>query len=213
MMKKMNFKAMWEIFGPRDVNVLQRFGFRKDNGRPLRPDGKVGPLTRGADYFLAKEAHQPLVSVALAELVMGAQEVPLGRNSGQWVAKYYLKPDQTTKNLGAWCAAFAGWCLRQAYGKDAPYSWSARRLFKRVKAWDRAFEIDPRDAQAGDVIAWSRNSAGPANGHIGIVIGATETHVYVVEGNSGPFVRIFRYAKSNLLMRGSDHCLGVCRIQ
>jgi hypothetical protein len=200
------------IFGDQSLATMQRFGFDK-RGRPLKIDGKIGSNTLGAVYVVPEHADQPLVSVALAEMVMGACEIPLGRNSGSWVAKYYGKPHDTKSNLGAWCAAFTGWCIRQVYGKNAPYSWAARRLLKRLKTWDWGFDVNPLEAQPGDVIAWSRNSAGRFNGHIGIVIGDDDQFVYVIEGNSGPHVRIFRYLKSKGLRRGSDACLGVIRIQ
>ena len=122
-MRKLSFKQIQKELPSFPVQIWQRFGFDRD-GRKLTIDGKVGPKTEGATYFLPKkeDAALVLVSFALTELLMGAQEYPVGRNSGKDVAKYYLKPDEVEENHGAWCAAFTGWCLRQAFGEDAPYS-------------------------------------------------------------------------------------------
>lgn len=195
-----------------ELSILQRFGFDKD-GNPLSIDGNLGPKTLGATFYVPEAASHILVSFAMVELMLGAQEYPVGRNSGKDVAKYYLKPEEIYKNHGAWCAAFSGWCLRQAYGDKAPYSWSARRLHKRSCVWEFGTWVDVARAEPGDLILWSRDKAGPANGHIGIICGEDETYVYVIEGNNGPFVRIFRYRKDRDLANDTDPCLGICRIE
>lgn len=211
-MKLYTFTEMMALMPSADVTLLQRFGWDQ-NGVRLRIDGVAGPKTTGATFYVPEEADQALVSVAMAEIVLGAQEEPLGRNSGRFVAKYYRKPQEIYQNLGAWCAAFAGWCVRQAYGEEAPYSWGARRLFKRALRWQDSHEVSFDEARPGDLIAWSRDSAGPANGHIGIVVGEEGPHLYTIEGNSGPFVRLFRYSKKDHLKRGSDRCLGIARLK
>jgi len=194
-----------------DVAILQRFGWDNEGNR-LKIDGDLGPKTKGATYYAPEQAGQILVSVALAEVVLGAQERPLGRNSGPWVAKYYLQPEKDTANLGAWCAAFTGWCVRRAYGDTAPYSWGARRMHRRTASWEHGKLVPLDEAQPGDLILWSRDSAGPAYGHIGIVIGEDAEHVYTVEGNAGPHVRLYRYEKRHDLRMPKDPCLGICRI-
>lgn len=205
----LNYDVISSSYAP---SVLQRLGF-DENGKRLRIDGDIGSKSLGASYFNPDDVQHPLPSVALQELLGGSQEQPVGRNSGSWVAKYYLKPDEVEKNHGAWCASFVGWCLRQVWGEKAPYSWGARRLFKKVCDWERGHEVEISEAQEGDVILWSRDKAGPHFGHIGIVCGQDEDYVYTIEGNSGPFVRTFRYSKDENLKSSSDPCLGVVRIK
>lgn len=210
-MQKYTYAQIQEALPACHLQILQRFGW-DSSGSTLSPDGKEGGKTRGGTFYLPVEHQQPLVDVALQEVLHGAQEKPLGRNSGPDVAKYYLQPTKVRENLGAWCASFTGWCLRAVFGPDAPYSWAARRLFRRMLAWEYVTEVELDSLQAGDVLLWSRDSAGPYNGHIGIVIGQDEDFVYTIEGNSGPFVRTFRYSKKHNLKRGRDACLGACRV-
>jgi hypothetical protein len=210
-MKVLTYESIRTLLPGASTNVLQRFGWDEE-GRRLKIDGDAGPLTKGATFYVPEAADQLLVSFGLAEIILGAQEAPVGRNMGPYVAKYYMQDFDPDKNYGAWCAAFTGWCIRQAYGDDAPYSWGARRLFKRVRLWEHGHEVPLTEAQPGDIILWSRDSAGPWNGHIGIVCGEDDKYVYTVEGNAGPFVRIYRYSKADDLKMPKDPCLGICRI-
>lgn len=210
-MKTLNYTEITDLLPGASANVLQRFGWDEEGTR-LKVDGSLGPLTRGATFYVPEASGQILVSYALAEMILGAQEQPIGRNMGPFVAKYYMQDFDPKKNYGAWCASFSGWCVRQAYGKDAPYSWSARRLFKRARLWEHGHEVSLTESKPGDLILWSRDSAGPWNGHIGIVCGEDAEHVYTIEGNAGPFVRIYRYSKADDLKMPRDPCLGICRI-
>ncbi len=100
---------------------------------------------------------------------------------------------------GEWCAAFAGYCHRQANrreGKAWP-EWTlrngkpelgAKRLTKNLGAVGRLF-LDPQEARGGDLICWHRKT-GPISwqGHVGIVELVDEDGlVHTIEGNVGRY--------------------------
>jgi hypothetical protein len=195
-----------------EVSMLQKLGFESD-GTPLVIDGDLGPKTKGGTFVLMEEEDgMPMrVQVALSELVQDAREVPLGRNSGPFVAKYFLSDDDE-KNHGSWCAAFASWCLAQD-DSDAPRSVGVRRLLKRLDEDEDYTKVseEASDAQLGDLIFWSRPPKS-YHGHVGFVLGVKDGYLYTVEGNAGPYVRCFRYeVNANALRNRKGILLGLVR--
>ena len=178
------------------VRIIQRLGVDAE-GAALVVDGVAGERTRGARYLNPQGPHIGGVSAAIAELLAGAEEMPVlieGRelrgNRGPWVSKYYLRALNDLRDHGAWCAAFVGWCLQQDLGDGAPYSWSARRLLARCQDQSQA----PR---LGAVVCWERASAGPYNGHVGIVAHIEDDGtIWAIEGNTSVrgAVRAYRWA-------------------
>lgn len=170
------------------TKIVQRLGVDA-SGKPLVIDGTTGELTRGGRFLNPVGPHIAGVDAAIKELLAGAEEVG-GNNAGPFVSKYYKRAPNDPQNHGAWCAAFCGWCLQQDLGPSAPYSWSARRLLDRCEEQSQA----PR---LGSVACWERESAGPYNGHVGLVAHVEEDTraVWVIEGNTGPrgAVRVYRW--------------------
>ena len=167
----------------------QRLGV-EPSGLPLNDDGIVGPKTRSGIFISPRHTHE-LLDVALRPAVQGAKEE--GNNRGAWPALFFgvldALPEQDAARWraveqGPWCAAFASWVIREAYGPGHPQAWGARRLVRR---WAEApgWGVSLAEAQAGDLIAWRRDVPGqPAAGHVGIVWGRSEGGLLLVlEGN------------------------------
>ncbi len=91
----------------------------------------------------------------------------------------------------AWCAAFVGHCLEKA-GLN-----STRRLNARSYL-DWGIPVDLTDAQAGDIVVFSRGSKS-WQGHVGFFVKTTGAMIEVLGGNQSDAVTIQRYAKSRLL--------------
>ena len=192
------------------VEIIQRLGVDTDD-KILAVDGIIGPKTSGATYLHPECDLHPLVAVAMAELLAGAEEIG-GNNRGKWVAKYYRRKDDG-RNHGAWCAAFVSWCLGEEYGGDAPYSWGARRLVNAVQKEGQKVALE--DVQEGDVIGWKRESkATNYAGHVGIVAHVTNEHIYTIEGNNGPKgrVRVWRYNRENPARGATGPLWGIGRL-
>jgi hypothetical protein len=84
--------------------------------RPLKIDGKVGPLTWGALFGAAAESVVPagLAGAALGRAIsqIGVREQPLGSNRGPEVDGYLAAAKAP---LGSyWCMAFVYWCFARA---------------------------------------------------------------------------------------------------
>lgn len=91
----------------------------------------------------------------------------------------------------AWCAAFVGHCLEKAGLR------STRRLNARSYL-DWGIPVDLTDAQAGDIVVFSRGSKS-WQGHVGFFVKRSGTMIEVLGGNQSDAVNIQRYAKSRLL--------------
>lgn len=190
----------------------QRLGV-EPSGAPLNDDGIEGPRTRSGIFIAPGHAHGLLQQAVRASL-NGAREEG-GNNRGVWPALFYGALDELPEidaarwrsiEQGPWCAAFASWCIREAYGKGQPQAWGARRLVRR---WaDRpGQEVTLHTAQAGDLIAWRREVPGePAAGHVGIVYGRAGGLLLVMEGNGsrrGGAVGLYGYDLRTGAKRGS----------
>ncbi|MBB06620.1 MAG: TIGR02594 family protein [Pseudooceanicola sp.] len=91
----------------------------------------------------------------------------------------------------AWCAAFVGHCFERAGLR------STRRLNARsYLEW--GIPVDLVDAQAGDIVVFSRGSKA-WQGHVGFFVKRSGTMIEVLGGNQSDAVNIQRYAKSRLL--------------
>ena len=93
-------------------------------GKPLRPDGIVGPLT-WASLFVASK--RPTVSrvgglsglaLGIASTQVGVLEKPPGSNKGPEVNQYLqsvgIGPGVTDPAERYWCAGFLYWCFKRA---------------------------------------------------------------------------------------------------
>jgi len=191
-------------------------------GQPLKPDGKVGPLTwwslthpkpfietsAAIDFGVMPPRSagggamgRAALESAIAELQRGAGEVG-GNNRGPAVRKY-LKPTGLSEG-NSWCAAFVSWCYLQAADGDQEamafsYGASARGLLRQFKdnGWGQApgtgYEPLP-----GDLVVWWRVRADGWQGHVGLVHQLRDGILYTVEGNRGPKVQGFSYVSSRM---------------
>lgn len=91
----------------------------------------------------------------------------------------------------AWCAAFVGHCLEKAGLK------STRRLNARSYL-DWGMPVDLADAQAGDIVVFSRGSKS-WQGHVGFFVKTAGSMIEVLGGNQSDAVNTQRYSKSRLL--------------
>lgn len=89
----------------------------------------------------------------------------------------------------AWCAAFVGACLERS-GHASTRSLMARSYLR----WGEPAE----DALAGAIAVLSRGSD-PAAGHVGFLVGETESQVVLLGGNQGDAVSVSAYPKARLL--------------
>lgn len=110
------------IFNSQTKSAVQLFQARSvdSQGRSLKPDGVVGPLTWAALFgsnSLPDTIEVPLspllhTTLAVAVSQIGVMENPPGRNTGPEVDKYL-----ESVGLGpgyAWCAAFVYWVFEKA---------------------------------------------------------------------------------------------------
>jgi len=174
----------------KNTDLAQRAGVEPGTLRPLTVDGKLGPKTLGASYFVPGPGAHPLVTAAYAYILARAQERG-GNNRGPWVERFYAE----YRPLGAWCAAFTSTVLREVY-PDAPYTLGARRSFDRAKTANPESVVQIPDLRAGDILTWVRPSQStPYAGHIGLVVHVEGGVVYTIEGNAGPLgaVRVWAY--------------------
>lgn len=161
------------------LRILQRLGADRQTGRALVCDGVEGQKTREAVYLNPAVAilHQ-LVAVAMDELLAGAEEEG-GPNAGAAPHKYARLRGavQRGKNLGAWCAFFASWCLAQVYLSFGRVG-GAIRLVR-----DHLADVTIGDLRVGDLVAWWSVTRPRPYGHVGIVAGIGDEWVWTIEGN------------------------------
>jgi len=170
-------------------------------GRPLKVDGKVGPLTWPALFGCAAPpppagAASDLAGAALEVAVsqLGVLERPPGSNRGPEVDRY-LRSVGLDPAAGsyAWCAAFVHWCFAEAasrLGVSNPAIRTAgvldhwRKAARspaacRVRGADAA--QDPTLVLPGAVFAIS---VGRGLGHMGLVEAVDGGNLVTVEGNT-----------------------------
>lgn len=170
------------------------------DGRPLKVDGVVGPITwaalfgreiaRGPDTAVA-----PLLRAALrvANGEIGVMEVPPGSNRGPKVDEY-LRAVRLEPTAGSfpWCAAFLYWCFdRAAEGLARPNPlvrtagvldhWRKAQTLgvQRVLTADAA--ADPERVQPGQIFILA---TGGVTGHTGLVEEVANGRLTTIEGNT-----------------------------
>jgi uncharacterized protein (TIGR02594 family) len=89
----------------------------------------------------------------------------------------------------AWCAAFLGACLKRA--NITP---TGSLLARSYLAWGD--EID--EPRFGAIAVLTRGDD-PGQGHVGFLVGATSTHLFLLGGNQSDAVRVDAFDRSRLL--------------
>ena len=189
----------------------------------LVTDGKCGPVTMSQIMALWGSKRAPS---SFAKAVLNTAMSYLGKgeegtnNAGVWVAKFKGE-EETTVNLGPWCAAFIGFIIRETcehYGFDNPVKLSqgAKALYRNVGKVGGF--VSEQDILPGDIVAWDRGDLNPDGtkswmGHIGIVEvvyrnGDGEVTAFgTIEGNVGS------YNRTRGAVRRFDHQLSETKLE
>lgn len=133
-----------------------------------------------------------VLELALAELELGVAEVPAGSNTGPDVRRYLAGCVRGGRRLGlsagAWCAAFASWCVWSARGEraslldaqewpgglpDLPpigYRAAVSELVADARATGRWHLRGDGEPQPGDLLVLARAGQDPRVGGSGHVV-------------------------------------------
>lgn len=175
-------------------------------GRPLKADGQIGPLSWaalfGAVTTKSSAGNLAAAGLAVAQTQIGVTEKPLGSNSGPEVDAYL-------KSVGLsggyyWCMAFVFWCFDKA-AKDAGVANPFPRTAGCISAWNKVKATAP-----GRLITRAQAVASPALIKPGLVFildyggGAGHTG-FVLRASGGAF----RTIEGNTNQLGSGNGLGV----
>lgn len=101
---------------------------------------------------------------------------------------------EITSDETAWCAAFVGACLHRAgVTIDVP-------KLKRLMARSYLEQGTPIEkARVGAIAVITRGDASGWQGHVGFVVGETETHLAILGGNQADAVTVAHFPKAKLL--------------
>ncbi len=189
------------LFDADMARVVRLFQTRNldSSGAPLKPDGKVGPLTWAALFGDGRVAVRDaarggllraVLAVAAGEEAKAVREQPRNSNRGPEVDAY-LRSAAVPPGL-AWCCAFVYWCFQQAaqeQGRSNPMFRTAGCLMH----WNKAESVGARRVPAADARA---NPAllqpgmvfimdyGSGLGHTGLVESVQGGYITTIEGNT-----------------------------
>jgi uncharacterized protein (TIGR02594 family) len=130
----------------------------------------------------------PWMAVAWAEL--GQSEIG-GARANARILDYFNQVGHNTvaDDETAWCAAFVGACLERAGIPSTP-SLMARSYLD----WGQS----AAEPSAGSIAVLSRG-ANTSLGHVGFLVGMTDTSIYLLGGNQSNAVSVARFDRSRLL--------------
>lgn len=188
-------------FGERMKQAVELFQARNLDtfGRPLKVDGKVGPITwavlfgdtsvpaldAAIDPFLAQ-----VLAVAAGEEAKHVREVPLNSNRGPEVDEYLQR---TEVALGlSWCCAFVYWCFDEAAlaaGRANPMfrtagcltHWNKAASAGATRVPAQRAKADPSLVMPGMVFIMD---FGGGLGHTGFVERVQGGFIVTIEGNT-----------------------------
>ena len=188
-------------FGPKMKQAVKLFQTRNVDaeGRPLKQDGEVGPLSWaalfGSDAVPSSDATDDpylarVLQIAGGEQAKHVREVPPNSNRGPEVEAYLARTGTAPGN--AWCCAFVYWCFDEAAkatGRDNPMVKTAGCLehwrlagskgAKRIRASEAAGNAGL--VQAGMVFVVDH---GGGHGHTGLVEKVAGGLITTIEGNT-----------------------------
>lgn len=146
-------------------------------------------MTKGS--ALPPDVNEPSwYRIALAEI--GVQEIA-GEKDNPRIQEYLAS---TTLGVGhhdevPWCSAFANFCMKKA-GNTGTGRANARSWLN----WGQPLHLP----KLGCIVVFSRDSAGPASGHVGFFVSRTSKKmIKVLGGNQNNRVSVADYPESRLL--------------
>ena len=132
-----------------------------------------------------------IIEIALGEY--GNIEIPGDENNPE-IMKYYHETGRTwvDSETTPWCDAFMDWTVMKAGGQPTPGL--------NARAWLDVGELVLDFNLTDNIIAvmW-RGSPDGWQGHVGIPIRKTDSHIYLLGGNQSDMVRISPYPINRLL--------------
>lgn len=186
------------------VQMMQRFGVEA-SGAPLKDDGIAGRKTMAGIYISPEDLAHP-ITIGLAEYAqLGAREEG-GNNHGRWPAHFMRDKKigpMTPRDVaalpaaeiarlakieqGPTCAGTIERVLIGVMGAAAPRSLGAREMGRLWASGPGGQVVKLEDAREGDLIVWRRETADGSKtaGHIGGVVGKTQSLILTLEGNGG----------------------------
>jgi hypothetical protein len=183
-------KSTVKLFQARNVD---------SEGRPLKQDGEVGPLTWqrlfGVDTVSAStrpegDFLQAVLKTAAAEEARKVREVPMNSNRGPVVEEYLARVHVPAGN--PWCCAFVYYCFDEA-AKALKRTNPMVRTGRCLDHWNRAPAAgasrtlaakaakDPSLVRAGMVFIMDHGSG---RGHTGLVEKVAGGLISTIEGNT-----------------------------
>lgn len=192
------------VFGAQTTAAVRLFQARHVDaaGQPLKPDGKVGPLTWaalfGADAVVPEAAAgSPFLAAVLAKATsqLGVREQPRDSNSGPEVDEYLRRtgvPLTLPASRKSWCCAFVYWCFDEAAreaGRANPMVRTAGCLDHWNRAPDRGARRIVASRAAGDPALLRPGTVfimdfGGGLGHTGFVERVSGGLIQTIEGNT-----------------------------
>ena len=128
--------------------------------------------------------------IAFREMLAGIEEIAGGGHSLRVLDYHQTTSLKASDDETAWCAAFVGWCLRQALILG-----SQKANARSYLLWGEEIE-KPRPGAI--TVLWRGQPSG-WQGHVGFYVGELEHSVLLLGGNQGNRVSIAPYPKSRVL--------------
>lgn len=130
------------------------------------------------------------VEIAIRELVAGVHEIA-GEAHSLRVLDYHQTTNlKASDDETAWCAAFAEFCLRQSFIKG-----TGRAHARSYLEWGQEI-AEPR---VGAIVILWRGEPNGWQGHVGFLLGWSNTHIILIGGNQGNAVSVQSYPIQRLL--------------
>lgn len=156
--------------------------------KDLVPDGKYGPLTNWALAFEKLPKNVKRV-IYMARAYIGMSEIGT-TNKGDFIQMLF--DGANMRDGHPWCCAFVSFVLKQL----GELKHSSGAYFVSVHAFSNAWAAQHVHTPVpGDIFIIKRNDG---TGHIGFVIGVSETEIMTIEGNVKNAVRVGRRDRSKI---------------
>jgi uncharacterized protein (TIGR02594 family) len=133
--------------------------------------------------------HAPWLDVAVRELVAGVVEVPGPAHAARILEYHQATGLKASQDEVPWCAAFANWCLRQAWVKGTDSA-----LARSFMGWGKSGDLAP-----GAIVVLWRGTPTAATGHVGFLLDRTDQELFLLGGNQDNRVSVASFPTTRLL--------------